>query len=77
MVQGSSASAICHVQVAQMGEQGLGAARGTVGSGHVQWCLPELVSCVRLCSAPQQQPDCPLEQMKQQKSSDTSTGPAV
>lgn len=61
MVQGSSAGAICHVQVAQMGEQGLGAACSTVGSSHMQWRLPELVSCICLCAAPQQQPHCPLE----------------
>lgn len=65
VVQGGSAGAVRHVQVAQVGEQGLGAARGTVGSGHVQRRLPELVSCVGLCPAPQQQPHGPLEQRKQ------------
>lgn len=60
VVQGSPAGAVGHVQVAQLGQQGLGAARGTVGGGHVQRRLPELVSCVRLRSAPQQQTHRPL-----------------
>lgn len=53
MVQSSSAGAICHVQVAQLGEQSLCATRGTIGSSHMQWCLPELVPCICLCPAPQ------------------------
>lgn len=60
VVQGRSASAICHVQVAQLGQQGLCAASGPVGSSHMQRCLPELVSRICLCSAPQQQTHCPL-----------------
>lgn len=68
VVQGSSAGAICHVQVAQMGQQGLCAACGTVGSSHMQWGLPKLVSCICLCSTPQQQAHCPLGRRQQQKS---------
>lgn len=65
VVQGSSAGAVCHVQVAQMGQQGFGAARGAVGSGHVQRRLPELVSYTCLCPAPQQQSYGPLFDRKQ------------
>lgn len=46
MVQGSSAGAVCHVQVAQLGQQGFRTSCGTVGSSHMQWGLPEFVSCV-------------------------------
>lgn len=60
VVQGSPAGAVCHVQVAQMGQQRFGAAGGAVGSRHVQRRLPELVPSVRLCSAPQQQTYDPL-----------------
>lgn len=65
VVQGSSAGAIRHVQVAQMGQQGLCTACGTVGSGHMQWGLPKLVPCVCLCSTPQQQTHCPLGRRQQ------------
>lgn len=65
VVQGSSAGAVRHVQVAQMGQQRFGAAGGAVGSCHVQRRLPELVSCVCLCSAPQQQAYDPLFARKQ------------
>lgn len=64
MVQGSSAGAVCYVQVAQMGEEGLCTAGGTVGRRHVQRRLPELVSCICLSSSPQQQAHCPLEWKK-------------
>lgn len=50
MVQGGSAGAVRHVQVAQLGQQGLCTTCGTVGSGHMQWGLPEFVSCVCICS---------------------------
>jgi hypothetical protein len=53
VVQGGSASAVCHVQIAQLGEQGLCTARGSIGSCNMQWSLPELVSCIGLCSLPQ------------------------
>lgn len=65
MVQGSPATAICHVHVAQLGQQGLCAARGTVGSSHMQRRLPELVTCICVSSAPQQQTHCPLGRGKQ------------
>lgn len=60
VVQGGSAGAVRHVQVAQMGQQRLGAAGGAVGGRHVQRRLPELVPCVRLRPAPQQQTYDPL-----------------
>lgn len=59
-MQGSSAGAVCHVQVAQVGQQRFGAAGGAVGRRHVQRRLPELVPRVGLCSAPQQQTHDPL-----------------
>lgn len=68
-MQGSAAGAVCHVQVAQMGQQSLSAAGGAVGGRHVQRRLPELVSCVCLCSAPQQQTYDPLVSRKKYNSS--------
>lgn len=50
VVQGGAAPAVRHVDAAQQGDDGLGAAQRLIGGRHVQRRLPELVTRVHVGS---------------------------